>query len=469
MSIDTERHPNTIAPEERNVSSEYRQRQHSAPLELEIIYGAADYEHFVPPGLDCKVLCQSESPWLITRLLPLVLFATFFGAVVPAVPAQTKPDSEYLVYVLSEGADNISLIRFGPGGARLDHELPTGDMPTDIDGPHGIAVSRDRQFYYVSLAHGRPFGSVWKYSTKDDRVLGRTTLGLFPATMDLSPDGSLLYVVNFNLHGDMVPSSVSLIATEPMLEVARIPTCAMPHGSRLNSEGTKHYSACMMDDMLVEIDTQTLKVSRHFLLTKGHEMGMSGPPVKQKPDKLATEGLKAGTSRGRAAEGTKHMKMGGHGMEPPKAGDVSCSPTWAQPSVTGRSIFVACNKSDEIVEVDAAKWEVKRRLPARAGVYNLAITRDGTRLLSTNKRDQSVSIVDLMSGRELARLPTRRKVLHGVVVSPDDRYAFVSVEGVGSEPGTVEVIDLVARKIVASLDVGEGAAGIEFLRTEPAK
>ena len=156
-------------------------------------------------------------------------------------------------------------------------------------------------------------------------------------------------------------------------------------------------------------------------------------------------------------------------MEPPKPGDVSCSPTWAQPSITGSSIFVACNKSDEIVEVDALRWSVKRRIPARPGVYNLATTKDGMRLLATNKRDQSVSVVEIKTGRELARIPTRRKVLHGVVVSPDDRYAFVSVEGVGSEPGTVEIIDLTTLKIVASVDVPEEAAGIEFLRTEPAK
>jgi DNA-binding beta-propeller fold protein YncE len=238
-----------------------------------------------------------------------------------------------------------------------------------------------------------------------------------------------------------------------MLEVARIPTCTMPHGSRLNADGTKHYSACMMDDLLVEIDTATLKVSRHFLLTKGREMGMTGSPVAPK----------TGTA------GAKHMDMGGHGMEPPKPGDVSCSPTWAQPSITGSSIFVACNKSDEIVEVDAAKWSVKRRIPARPGVYNLATTKDGTRLIATNKRDQSVSVLELKTGRELARIPTRRKVLHGVVVSPDDRYAFVSVEGVGSEPGTVEIIDLGTLKTVASVDVPEEAAGIEFLRTEPSK
>ena len=388
----------------------------------------------------------------------LVAFVTLLGTA-PTTFAQAMPDKDYLVYVLSEAADTISLIRFGPGGARIDHEVPTGDMPIDIDGPHGIAISRDQEFYYVSLAHGRPFGTVWKYSTKDDRVLGRTTLGLFPATMDLSSDGSLLYVVNFNLHGDMVPSSVSVVATEPMLEVARIQTCAMPHGSRLNPQGTKHYSVCMMDDVLVEIDTATLKVSRHFLLTKGREMGMNGPPA---PPRKTREGMKA-------AAGAKHMDMGGHGMEPPTAGDISCSPTWAQPSAAGSSIFVACNKSDEIVEVDAATWQVKRRIPARPGVYNLAITKDGTRLLATNKRDQSVSVIELKSGKETGRLPTRRKVLHGVVVSPDDRYAFVSVEGIGSEPGTVEIIDLAGLKIVGSVDVAEQAAGIEFLRTEPAK
>jgi DNA-binding beta-propeller fold protein YncE len=55
------------------------------------------------------------------------------------------------------------------------------------------------------------------------------------------------------------------------------------------------------------------------------------------------------------------------------------------------------------------------------------------------------------------------------VVAPDDRYAFVSVEGIGSEPGTVEVIDLSTLKTAATIDVPQEAAGIDFLRTEPVK
>jgi DNA-binding beta-propeller fold protein YncE len=368
--------------------------------------------------------------------------------------AQTKPDKDYLVYVVSESADKIALIRFGPDGARIDHQLETGDMPVDIDGPHGIVISPDRKYYYVSIAHGRPFGLIWKYSTKDDSVLGKTTLGYFPATVDITPDGNFLFVVNFNLHGDMVPSSVSVVSTPTMTEVARIQTCTMPHGSRLNPQGTKQYSACMMDDMLVEIDTRTLKVARHFIVTKGKEMGMAGAPKINVGD----------TMTGMSMPGMKDT--GGHGVEAPKPGDNSCSPTWAQPSADGSSIYVACNKSSEIVEVNANTWQLVRRIPARAGVYNLAVTHDGTRLLATNKRDQSVSIFDLKSGKELARLPTKRKVLHGVAITPDDLYAFVTVEGVGSEPGTVEIIDLKALKTVATVDVGQEAAGVDFYKTE---
>jgi len=84
----------------------------------------------------------------------------------------------------------------------------------------------------------------------------------------------------------------------------------------------------------------------------------------------------------------------------------------------------------------------------------------------TNKRGQSVSVFDLKSGHELARLPTKRNVPDGVVISPDSLYAFVAVEGIGSEPGTVEVIDLHSLKTVATVDVPEQAVGIDFWKVE---
>jgi DNA-binding beta-propeller fold protein YncE len=140
-------------------------------------------------------------------------------------------------------------------------------------------------------------------------------------------------------------------------------------------------------------------------------------------------------------------------------------PTWAQPSNDGSEVYVACNKSNDIAVVAVASWKLARRFPAGNGVYNLAMTKDG-RLVATNKRGQSVSVFDPKTGKELARIPTKRKVVHGAVVTPDNRYAFISVEGVGAEPGTVEVIDLEALKTVATVDTPEQAAGIDVWKTE---
>ena len=354
------------------------------------------------------------------------------GDPAPLRPSDPAPSATYYVYVVSEGNDKVQLLKFGPGGFTLDHSFTTGMMPTDPDGPHGVAVARDGKHYFVSTGHGTPYGRIWKYATGSDTPEGQTELGLFPATVSVSPDGYIAYVVNFNPFGEKVPSSVSVVATEEMQEIAKVTTCVMPHGSRLSPDGKRHYSACMMDDLAVEIDTRTLKVSRYFVVTKGKEKGV----------------------------------MGGNGTEPAKPGDVACSPTWAQPSSDGQRLFVACNKSNEIVIIDVDGWKLLGRWPAGDGVYNLAVTHDGRLLLATNKRGQSVSVFDAQSGKELKRLPTERKVVHGVVVSPDDKYAFVSVEGKGSEPGTVEAIDLSALATVGTVDVGPMAGGVDVWKAE---
>lgn len=391
--------------------------------------------------------CASTSASRAERSAPAAL-----SSVPPTAPTITPapPEMDYYVFAASEGNDQVALIRFGPSGIRVERTTTTGIMPSDIDGPHGVALSPDGRFYYVTTAHGTPFGFLWKYATANDSLAGRVMLGNFPATAQVTPDGAFIYVVNFNLYGEMVPSSMSIVAADEMVEVARVTTCTMPHGSRINPQGTKQYSGCMMDDLAVEIDTRGFGVSRHFLLTKGKEQGMAGAPAQHGADPV------------HAAH-----DMAGHGMAMPKPADVSCSPTWVQPSSDGSRIFVACNKSSDIVEIDVARWTMTRRFPSGNGVYNLAVTRDGRYLVTTNKRDKSASVIDIATGREAARIPTTRRVASGVAISSDDRYAFVTQEGVGSEPGAVDVIDLRTLQKVATIDVGQQAGGIDFWKAVP--
>ena len=355
--------------------------------------------------------------------------------------ASRPPEANYWVYVAAESEDEVALIRFGPTGARVEQAIPVGSYPTDIDGPHGIAVHPDGSRWYVSIAHGLPYGEVVAYSTVTNERVGRVTAGLFPATMAVDPAG-LLFVANFNLHGDHVPSSISVIETGSMLELTQIETCTMPHGARLSPDGTMVYSVCMMDDQLVEIDARTLSVSRRFGLTPGREALLSAPV--------------ADASAMASMQGAEHQ---GHDA-------ARCGPTWVEAAPDGEVVYVACNKNAEVLELDLADGSVRRRLPTGKGPYNLAVSPDGLNLVVTFKGDQATGIFNLATGTSKV-VPTSRRLPHGVVISPDSRYAFVSVEGVGGEPGTVDVIDVASGEGVARVEMGKQAGGIGFWKITP--
>src|SRR4051812_28017907 len=87
------------------------------------------------------------------------------GAVASTTAPTAAPAAQdYLALVASEAVDQIAVLRYGPAGIRLERTTLTGIMPADVDGPHGVAVSPDGKYYYVSTAHGTPYGYLWKYA-----------------------------------------------------------------------------------------------------------------------------------------------------------------------------------------------------------------------------------------------------------------------------------------------------------------
>lgn len=373
-----------------------------------------------------------------------------------AARAPQKPTHNYWVYVGAESADLLHRIRFGPDGAVVERTIPVGELPAEMEGPHGLVISRDGRHLHMTTGHGLPDGKYWMYELGPDTLVGAgTPLGFFPASIDVTPDGLYTFSANFNLHGDMVPSTVSVVYTPTQTEVARIVTCVMPHGSRIEPSGLFQYSGCMMDDQLVEIDTRTFRVSRRFSLARGkegsiavssHAPGHAGHALPGRPTVDPAEIGYAGAR---------------HEMAPN-----TCSPTWAQPSADGRKVYVACNKADEIIELDRASWTIARRLATGRGPYNVAVTPDGKLLLTTLKQGAKFEIFDTATGRSLAQLDNSTTVAHGIAVSPDSRYAFVSSEGVGAAPGKVDVYDLRALIRVGTVDVGQQAGGIAFWKME---
>ena len=132
-------------------------------------------------------------------------------------------------------------------------------------------------------------------------------------------------------------------------------------------------------------------------------------------------------------------------------------------------MYVACNRSDEILEIDAAQWSVSRRFRTGRGPYNLAVTADGRYLLASLKQGSAFQVFDLARGASVFQSPSSTTLTHGIAVSPDSRYAFVSSEGVGAAPGKVDIYDLAALARVGSVDVGQQAGGIAFWKMAAAQ
>jgi YVTN family beta-propeller protein len=75
-------------------------------------------------------------------------------------------------------------------------------------------------------------------------------------------------------------------------------------------------------------------------------------------------------------------------------------------------------------------------------------------LVIANKSDHTVSLVALPSGEVQATLPTGNGP-HEVVVSPDAAIAVITDYGAGTPGNSLTVIDLKARKVARTIDLGE--------------
>lgn len=354
-----------------------------------------------------------------------------------AGPVQSQTaDPGYRVGVVSESGDVATWLKPVGTGLAVDRVVPVGIMPTDIDGPHNITVSPDQKSYYITVAHGTPFGSLWKMAASGDSLLGRAQVELFPTTITLTPDGQFAFVANSDFHGDHPRVNVvTVVHTPTMNRITDIPACDMPHGVKSNHAGTRIYVSCMHSDEILQLDVSSFRISRRAKTGEGHAMGSTGPAH--------------------------------HGPAAPLVGGVSreCSPTFISVSPDDKRLYVACNYANSLQVWDAATLTQVKEIPVGKGAYNVEPSPDGQLVLVTNKKEQSVSLIDAARLTEVARIPTSKKIVHGVAYSPDGRLAYVSSESIGADPGAVDVIDLSRRQLVGSISIPGQPTGITVLQT----
>lgn len=346
----------------------------------------------------------------------------------------------YHILVASESGDIVTHLTWDGTALAVHHVVPVGIMPADIDGPHNVTVAPDGSAWYVTIAHGTPYGSLWKMSAATDSLLGRAPVEMFPTTIALTPDGTLAFVANSDFHGDHPRVNVvTIVQTSTMTPLTNLPACDMPHGAKVNHAGTSVYVSCMNSDEILEIDRQSFRITRRH--KTGEDGGMAG-----------MAGMAHGTT-----PGPMHASSG------PPASSHDCSPTFVSVSPDDRRLYVACNHGNTLQVLDATTFDLVKELPVGTGAYNVEPSPDGRWVIVTNKKARSVSLIDAQTLAELARIPTSKPLPHGVAYAPDGRWAFISQESVGADSGAVDVIDLTTRTRVASVAVPRQPTGITIL------
>ena len=352
----------------------------------------------------------------------------------PSPPSPPAP-GRYRILVASESGDIVTHLAWDGTVLTVVKTVPVGLMPADIDGAHNVAAAPDGSAWYVTIAHGTPYGSLWRFAAGTDSLEGRAQVEMFPTTIALTPDGALAFVANSDFHGDHPRTNVvTIVQTDGMHPVTNLPACDMPHGVKVNHAGSRAYVSCMNSDEILEIDRPSLRITRRHRTGAGTAHGGPHPPAAGPPL---------------------------HGA--PSRPTADCAPTFVSVSTDDRQLYVACNHANTLQILDAASLTLTQEIPVGAGAYNVEPSPDGRWVLVTNKKAQSVSLIDARRLEEVARIPTSKPLPHGIAYAPDGSVAFVSAESVGADLGAVDVLDLTTRARVASLGVPRQPTGIAIL------
>ncbi|HYO45176.1 MAG TPA: hypothetical protein VEY33_00590 [Gemmatimonadota bacterium] len=357
--------------------------------------------------------------------LVLLAFASTPGVAVQAVPggahdpAIAGGDSAHVLFVGLESEDAVAVV--DPEAGVVLKKIPVGISTEDIEGVHALTTSPDGRYYYLSIAHGWPYGSVWKMTTAKDSLVARTNVGLFPATMAITPDGTWLFVANYNLHGDPALDSVSAVHTPTMTEVAQIPVCTKPHGMVASHDGKWIYASCTRDNVLRKISVASLSV----------------------------------------VDSTNML------TEQDRAENKVCYPAGLALSADDAKLFVACHRHAEVrVMSTEALGTVTNAIPTGGGPYLIRMDPEGKRLWVPNRNDQTYTVIDVASEQVVATRPASASNPHTFAFGPDGTV-YLSMESHAIVPGAIDVIDPESLETRRSIEVGLQATGVSAIPLAP--
>lgn len=309
------------------------------------------------------------------------------------------------------------------------------------ESPHGIQVSPDGQYFYVSMI---VTGDVFKYSASTGAFVGKTSLADPVALIRLNGDGSKLYVTtNFQVNNTGQNGSISVIRTSDMAQIGSIGVGISPHGIQLSRDGKYIYATGVYSDRVYVIESQTDSLVYTFDVADD-----VGPSPVYEPYHVGV-----GPANGQGFEDYVFITCRGNGQV--RVFQRTASTVSAGTLSFVISLSVGANANSKPIQLE--------------------VTPDGNKIFVANSNDSSVTVIqkngasfvvqttitsqtDPFSGRE-----HRLSQPNGVTVTADGRYALISNRNKNSAvpphhggsggPGLLTVIDVATHAIVKTIEM----------------
>lgn len=343
------------------------------------------------------------------RIPPLCALIAIMGI------SACTPDAEAAgrLYLTSGFTDQVFVVSAADG--RLLDSLDVDIRVDEVDEPHGVAVAPDGNAFYVTVSHGEP--SVWKFSTATHHLLGSATLAApGAARVRVSPDGGYLLIPDYWRSGEGRESGLVVLNTETMLPERRVVLCAAPHDASISPDGRFAVVTCSLSDEIVVLSLPSMAIHARF--ATGATPVVAGQPL-----------------------------------------DRPLNAAWAP---DGERFYVTLAGAGE-VGVFTPSGEVLGRISVGAAPAQLAVGVDGTRLITANRGDATVSVVDLTADTTLFTIDLApRTHPHGVALDEARHRAFVTYEGSIDTLGGVVALDLLSGQVLWSRELGFLTLGVAW-------
>jgi YVTN family beta-propeller protein len=124
----------------------------------------------------------------------------------------------------------------------------------------------------------------------------------------------------------------------------------------------------------------------------------------------------------------------------------------------GREVWVGSNATGTVSAIDVATGAVTTAAEGFGWPYRVLFTPDASLVLLPDYRGEALRFVDRASRRELGRLAFASGGPQGITLTPDARFAFLSL----SARGVVAVIDVSRRAVLREIAVGPTPDGVAF-------